>query len=435
MFSFIRLCCFLVGTLLLIACENKSPLNTFPSPDEPIVNYDENWDSTLTKEIYYDKLLGALVGSAIGDAMGAPTEMWHRNNIQVQWGYVDALGAVIREGSPEGPWEDNMTGGSTTDDTRWKYLTGQFLLAQSKIDSLNPKAFAQHIIQIYLNETKQAKAVDAFAPEPLERELMHMTWLQEWAKVAKPYLENDLEGYVYALNRFYGGEMACAGMLYAPLLGAYYPSTPERAYLEAYRLGLFDIGYARDITGLTAALAAKAMQPNIQASDITSVCYQIDPLRYANSRLVGRIAHRIYQDARYIAYTASNVDTVEKKMKLPRGFKRDSLYWQQVQKAYELLDSKLQDIPFHAGEIHLINLTAIEFSQGDFSKAMEFVVNYGRDNDTVAAVTGMILGAFVGFKALPQELAQQAIQVNRDRVKIDLVQLAEDLTNKRFPKK
>jgi hypothetical protein len=421
--------------MLLVACKNESPINTFPSPDEPTVNYDENWDSSLTKEVYYDKLLGALVGSAIGDGMGAPTEMWHRNNIQVQWGYVDGLGAVIREGSPEGPWEDNMAGGSTTDDTRWKYLAGQFLLAQPKIDSLNPKAFAQHIIQIYLNETKEAKAIDAFAPEPLERELMHMTWLQEWAKVAKPYLENDLEGYIYALNRFYGGEMACAGMLYAPLIGAYYPSTPERAYLEAYRLGLFDIGYARDITGMTAALVAKAMQPNIQASDITSVCYQTDPLRYANSRLVGRIAHRIYQDAKYIAYTANNVDTVESKLKLPRGFKRDSLYWQQVQKAYELLDDKLQDIPFHAGEIHLINLTAIEFSQGDFSKAMEFVVNYGRDNDTVAAVTGMILGAFVGFKALPQDIAQQAIRVNRDRVKIDLVKLAEDLTNKRFPKK
>lgn len=435
MLTSIRLCYFLLSILLFSACKNESTSNTFPSPDDPIISYNEDWDSNLTKEMYYDKLLGALVGSAIGDAMGAPTEMWHHSNIKVQWGYVDKFDAVIREGSPEGPWEDNMKGGSTTDDTRWKYLTGQFLLAQAKTDSLSPKAFAQHIIQIYLDETKQAKAVDAFAPEPLERELMHMTWLQEWAKVAKPYLENDLEGYVYALNRFYGGEMACAGMLYAPLIGAYYPSTPERAYLEAYRLGLFDIGYARDITGLTAALVAKAMQPNIQASDITSVCYQTDPLRYANSRLVGRIAHRIYQDAKYIAHTASNVDSIEKKIKLPRGYKRDSLYWQQLQKAYELLDEKLQDIPFHAGEIHLINLTAIEFSQGDFSKAIEFVVNYGRDNDTVAAVTGMILGAFIGFKALPQDLAQQAIQVNREVVKIDLVQLAEDLTNKRFPKK
>ena len=42
---------------------------------------------------------------------------------------------------------------------------------------------------------------------------------------------------------------------------------------------------------------------------------------------------------------------------------------------------------------HLINLTALLFSNYQFQPAMEFVTNYGRDNDTVAAVTGAILGA------------------------------------------
>ncbi len=34
----------------------------------------------------YDRVLGSLVGSAIGDAMGAPTEMWSRDQIQAEYG-------------------------------------------------------------------------------------------------------------------------------------------------------------------------------------------------------------------------------------------------------------------------------------------------------------------------------------------------------------
>ncbi len=35
-------------------------------------------------ETYYDRVLGGLVGSAIGDAMGASTEMWYRKDIQLE---------------------------------------------------------------------------------------------------------------------------------------------------------------------------------------------------------------------------------------------------------------------------------------------------------------------------------------------------------------
>jgi ADP-ribosylglycohydrolase len=45
----------------------------------------------LTESELYDKILGILVGAAIGDAMEAPTEMWPGEGIELEYGFVDGL--------------------------------------------------------------------------------------------------------------------------------------------------------------------------------------------------------------------------------------------------------------------------------------------------------------------------------------------------------
>ncbi|MEZ4826271.1 MAG: ADP-ribosylglycohydrolase family protein [Bacteroidia bacterium] len=100
------------------------------------------------------------------------------------------------------------------------------------------------------------------------------------------------------------------------------------------------------------------------------------------------------------------------KIKLPiKG--RDLLYMAQMQRAFELLDAKNQDMPFHAGEIHLINLTALLFGEFDFRRSLEFAINYGRDNDTVGAVTGSILGAYYGKSSLPADMVATVLGTNK----------------------
>src|SRR5690606_34530875 len=95
---------------------------------------------------------------------------------------------------------------------------------------------------------------------------------------------------------------------------------------------------------------------------------------------------------------------------------------------YELLNEHLQDAPFHAGEIHLINLTGLIFSEMDFQKAIEFVTNYGRDNDTVGAVTGAMAGAYCGASKLTLHIKNQGLKVNKEELNIDIEQLAKELT-------
>jgi hypothetical protein len=417
--------------LVTVSCTTPSSKDKFPAPTPsslPIVAS----SVSLSREQYYDKVLGMLVGSAIGDAMGAPTEMWDRQSISIHKGYVDSMDLVLREQSPEGPWLTNLPAGSTTDDTRWKYLGVEYLISQ-KQDSLNPLDFARYIIKVYDQERKELEN-PAQEYENIERSFSHITWLIEWVRVAKPFIDNDLITYNNRLSKFYGGEMSCAGMLYAPLVGAYFPAQPARSYRQAFGLSIFDLGYARDITSLTAAYVSKAMEPGITYDEITLITREVDPEKYFNSRLIGRMAYKSLEQAKAISAEAHSLKErdIPSDVKPPANFKHGQLYYAQLQKAYSLLETRLQDVPFHAGEIHLINLTALEFSGGDFMKAMEFVTNFGRDNDTVGAVTGAILGAYWGASKLPAEMVARALKTNRETVGIDLERLAQQLVDHRL---
>lgn len=364
----------------------------------------------LTEAQLYDKILGQIVGSAIGDAMGAPTEMWSRGAIQLEYGDVKGLDSMVRAPSPEGTWKHNLPAGGTTDDTRWKALTYQYL-AVTDDKSLSPQRFCQTLVDQYQKDLSRYKTIDSFDPEPFEENTLKVGWLQEWAQVAKPFAEGDYLAYHNKLSRFYGGEMVCAGLLYAPAIAVYFPEDPERAYEEMYNLAIFDIGYARDISALAAAMTSAGMQEDATPQSMLASVRNIDPQGFYKSRLVGRTSFRILQQALGIVSNARKAPEKE-----------------QRQKAFELLDQHLQDMPFHAGEVYLQVLVAMIFSDFDFTDSLTFLTNYGRDNDTTAAVAGGILGAYYGFEALPVKMKEQVLSVGKKDLGIDMEALSVDVT-------
>ena len=129
--------------------------------------------------------------------------------------------------------------------------------------------------------------------------------------------------------------------------------------------------------------------------------------------------------------------TVDQGMKIPvipRSMQHlETLEYLRLSRAYEMLDQANQDVAFHPGEIFLITLTAIIFCDFNFEKTMAFIVNYGRDNDTVAAIAGAILGAYHGADKLPEKPSTQVLQVNKQELGIDLVELADQLTDMMMP--
>ncbi len=418
---------------LIVACEDQKAKIDIPEPKKSAYAQDS---LDLNKEELYDKVLGALVGSAIGDAMGTSTEMWHRSDIQRKYGYITGLTPAERIQSPEGTWEHNLEAGATTDDTRWKYFMVSYF--ETYAPELSAKDFAKFITDYYRSiASKLGDNEILSSPDALDARLEKVDWIKEWARVALAYQKSN-EDYLEAQNRFYGGEMSCAGMLYTPMFGLLEPN-PEIAYLTAYKHSLFDLGYAKDISGLVAAMTHMAMRTTNMDSILNAAVF-IDPLRYQDSRLVGRISYNTADATRKYVNLSREIEITESIMlidsleiKIPVHFTGNKTDWVQQDFVYELLEEDEKDIAFHAGEIWQIMIAGLAFGDGDFEKSIQFIVNYGRDNDTVAAVAGMILGAKDGYTNLPLELRTEVLRVNREQLGIDLEALASRMVETMLP--
>lgn len=421
--------------LLLFACEprrQQTPASVSPQPAGMRL-------AQMSRDSLYDKILGMLAGAAIGDAMGAPTEMWSRDMIQAEYGHVEGLDDMVREPSPEGIWDYNLPAGSTTDDTRWKGLMLDFLAGSSEAPrrrpaAPNPEELARFIMSRYEAGLSEVRERSDFYAEPYEAGMRKALWLSEWATVAKPYVEKNLDAYSRAQNRFYGGEMVCGGMLFAPVIGAAYPGDPAWAYQQTLRLNIWDIGYGRDIAALTAGMTAAAMAPGATPDSVYAVMRDVDPEGYFRSRLVGRMAYYLYRDACYIKLEADKaalhprIGPNDMRLALPLRTREDSVRYVRLMTAYSILDTKLQRMPFHPGEIHLICLTAMKVCDFDFRTSLQFIINYGRDNDTSGAVAGGILGAYYGAKGLPADLLEPVLRRN-PALGFDLEEMARRLTD------
>ncbi len=419
--------------LLSLSCKKERAAVQLNAPKSAAYTKDT---LTLTKAHYHDKVLGALVGSAIGDAMGASTEMWHRKDIQLKYGYITGLTPAERVQSPEGTWENNLLAGATTDDTRWKYLMVDYL---KKVQGApNAAAFSNYITEYYQFLAHDLQDPDiATNTDLLDEKMEKLDWIKEWARVSMAY-DQDPNQYLAALNRFYGGEMSCAGQLYTPMFGLIAKNT-EEAYALGYEHALFDIGYAKDISALVAAMVQMALRTQDMHAILNVVPFT-DTEGYQDSRLVGRIPYAIWTTALQQVRLAEEghlqgtlaLDPPHPP-KAPKHYPGTTMDWAQQEQLYRFLENEKRAIPFHSAEIWQIMVTGMAHGKGDFLKTLQFIVNYGRDNDTVAAVAGMILGAQAGYAQLPKELREDVVRVNKENLGIDLEAMAGQMTALAYP--
>lgn len=374
----------------------------------------------MGKEALRSRFLGCVVGSAIGDALGAPLELWDKERVAqhpqgTDW-IEDLLPFVGRKKSPLGIWRDDPPRGTATDDTR---LNQVFLEACVKYGSLlNSKLLAAEYVDRYVNRDRYFPGYHDLATRQFAL----------FFAIACGVLEVDcpiLPGVpAYALRSTAHGRdrPSLIGVYTMHLAGLLHPGDPEAAYRHAYELSYADIGYARDATALLAAIQAAALDENLSPRSAIRGALGLDPFRFGEGQsgslapwtprtMVERIGH--FLDLADRAQT--DRDLVLMLSREVTGLAR-----------FDPIDA----VGFPVACCYR--------ADGDPRRAMLMAVNDRylddrgefvgyRDIDCTGSIAGSLAGAMAGIEAFPPEWVSSVVQANREVYGFDVEASANQL--------
>lgn len=330
----------------------------------------------MEKDTIRDRIRGSLIGGAIGDALGYPVEfIYSYAGIQRRYG----SNGITRLDT--GQWwldEDNGNGKAVvSDDTQMTLFTACGLLNAKADDVPFLPSICRAYVEWFLTQTgKKKKGFDkcwiSKVPELNERRAPGNTCLTSLDAIfrgAEP--SNNSKGC--------GGVMRIAPI---PLYGAV---------------------DSRIAIGEACYLAAGA-------SELTHK----HPLGYITSSLVAYIIYRLAQDDNpsrddYMVYIRWGLDMLFHMYPLQQECVKQ--FTDLVQKAINLSESPTDDVAtierqlgggWVADEAAAIAIYCSLAHFDNFEQAMIAAVNHAGDSDSTGAITGNILGAAIGYDAIPQ---------------------------------
>lgn len=344
-----------------------------------------------------DHVAGCILGGAIGDALGAPTEARQPEEIFARFGgWVDDLAPPYTLNRPDGRIKGD---GRVTDDT--------LMLAQ--------------LCRLYLTERRHLTAWDAISLA--DALVTPDTYVPEYD--ARMPLINRVfypEKWLYLRLRLasadpreagIGNAINCGCAMYIAPVGIVNVGDPAAAYAEAIDFAAAHThSYGREAAGVLAAAVAAALTPGATWRDAVAVAqdYAKDGTKAAIAALQ-EAARTLPPDgdglarARTLRTAMRPYDTVPEVMK----------DYTQIFHYPSRLHS-IEELP--------VALAYLAWADGDYRKATLGAANYGRDSDSIASMAGAIAGSIVGCAALPQRWVETVERVNR----MELVALAQQMT-------
>ncbi|MHB1453490.1 MAG: ADP-ribosylglycohydrolase family protein [Saccharofermentanales bacterium] len=326
----------------------------------------------MKNSLLYKKVYGALIGSAIGDAMGGPVEFWNRHSIAERFGTVCRL-MDYGDVTPDihGPW--SREAGTYTDDSRMsKILCGAVISAGG---APLPEDVRKAFIEYYHNASTD---------------------------LARGFIEEYYYKAIYGERKqIFGGYPTNAGVMGIAPLGVISPCDPVKAFAEAYDAIFFVEGYARYSAALCAAAISAAMRHD--ATYKTVIEDALDAISRHKSRREGPIwqSHGMYE---HIGKKNEN---------LIRDVCALAERYGDVRSICEELEPIIEH-PFGAdgAESMAIGFAMFTAAKGDFVQTVEGCVNFGRDNDSSASFGGALAGALNGVDRIPAEWIDLVEKVN-----------------------
>lgn len=312
-----------------------------------------------------DAVYGCLIGAAIGDALGAPVEGWHRDDIRACHDKVDRL--LTQPPALERP--DGGAPGRVTDDTVLRHCLCLAFVRHG--GRLTPEQYAGVLLE-------RLDPARVFVTERIVLQKLRLG-MSPW-ETGRGQPQAD-----------------AATMAIAPV-GIVHAADPAGAYRHAAVIAMVQQdGFERDAAATHAAGVAAAFAPDASADRV----------------IVAMRAHSTYEVRRLLdlalglAAEARGID----------GF-ADAFYARLLDRSFPLppdeewepdrspAPTSREVLPAAAG---ILALTA-----GDPARALVEAASFGRDADTLATVVGGLTGALHGARSIPADWIDTVEAANRD---------------------
>ncbi|MFH8631730.1 ADP-ribosylglycohydrolase family protein [Streptomyces lydicus] len=336
-----------------------------------------------------DRAVGALVGAAVGDALGGPVEGRTPEEI------------VKRHGGPVegivGPFHDDWRtarllapyhkgDGHVTDDTLMTHALVR--VYESVRDHLDAYDIADHLVPDLIGTPRWIPELEAEAL-PLQRIFLAEKWI-----VARLHY-----GHADPREAGVGNIVNCGAAMYMAPVGVVNAGNPDRAYAEALDIaGAHQSSYGREAAGVFAAAVAAAFVPEATPSSVVVQALRLakDGTRAAIEAVCEAAAAVDDPASAGVALRAAVApfDTVGPDYRNPSlGARRPSR--------------------LHSVEELPIALGMLLVGRGDYRTTVLGSVNYGRDCDSIATMSGALAGALRGASAVPDEWSREVARASR----------------------
>ncbi|PNV35062.1 hypothetical protein C1708_24425 [Streptomyces sp. DH-12] len=359
----------------------------------------ESTESTESAASLEERITGALVGAAVGDALGGPVEGYSPEQIaERHGGRVRGVvgpwhGDDWRTARPVAPYHKGD--GHVTDDT---LMTHALVRVYARVrDHLDAYAIAEHLVPDLMTNPRWIPELEAEAI-PLHRIFLAEKWL-----VARLHY-----GHVDPREAGVGNIVNCGAAMYMAPVGLVNAAHPAAAYAEALDVaGAHQSSYGREAAGVFAAAVAAACAPGATPESVVTACLSLakDGTREAIEKVCAEASRHTDAESalRPLREAVAPYDTVGPDYRSPSlGARRPSR--------------------LHAIEELPVALGMVLVARGDFRHAVLGAVNYGRDCDSIATMAGAVTGAL--GSPVPEEWAKTVAEASR----LDLWEPAATLT-------
>ncbi|MFF8944993.1 ADP-ribosylglycohydrolase family protein [Streptomyces sp. NPDC014864] len=335
-----------------------------------------------------ERITGALVGAAVGDALGGPVEGNSPDRIlERHGGRVHGIvgpwhGDAWRTARPIAPYHKGD--GHVTDDT---LMTHALVRVYARVrDHLDAYAIADHLVPDLMTNPRWIPELEAEAL-PLHRVFLAEKWL-----VARLHY-----GHVDPREAGVGNIVNCGAAMYMAPVGLVNAANPAGAYDEALEIaGAHQSSYGREAAAVLAAGVAAACAPGATWESVVAACLSLakDGTRAAIEQVCEVASrHTDFESAlRPLREAVAPFDTVGPDYRTPSlGARRPSR--------------------LHAIEELPVALGMVVVARGDCRHALLGAVNYGRDCDSIATMAGALTGAL--GSPVPDDWAKAVAEASR----------------------